>query len=91
MINHDFRKVKNISKDMENVYKDYYLRNTFKFFNKWRFTENDLGTIFTKENEEYVLIGQVTDSKFFFKKEDDDTRWFIDGNFLIENFSRKGG
>ena len=89
MINSNLRRVKNISKEMELGYKNYFIRNASKFFKKWEFKEDDLGIIFIKENEEYVLIGQVTDSKFYLKNTTDDSRWFVDGDYLMKEFERK--
>lgn len=89
MINRDFRKVKNISKEMEEYYVKYFIRNAGKFFSKWRFTENDLNTTFSKEGEEYALIGQSTDAQFVLKKTDDESKWFVSGDFLAKEFERK--
>lgn len=89
MINRDFRKVKNISKEMEEYYSNYFIRNTDKFFSKWRFTENDLNSVFLMEGQEYLLIGQSTDSHFLLKKKDDESKWFVSGDFLAKEFERK--
>jgi hypothetical protein len=89
MQNKNFRKVKNISSDMEENYKKYFYRNTSKFFSKWRFNENDMGSIFTRDDEDYELIGQVSDATFFFKKMDDESRWFVHGDVIRDEFNKR--
>ena len=89
MLNKNFRKVRNISTDMEESYRKYFFRNTSKFFSKWRFNESDMDSLFTKEGEDFQLIGQVSDVVFFFKKLEDDSRWFIHGDVLKEEFVKK--
>jgi hypothetical protein len=89
MLNRNFRKVRNISSDMEESYRKYFFRNTSKFFSKWKFTENDIDTIFTREGEDYQLIGQVSDVMLFFKKIEDDSRWFVHGDVMKDEFVKK--
>lgn len=89
MIDKNFRKVKNISKDLEEHYLKYYLRNTGKFFSKWGYKEKDLSSTFIKENEEFSIIGQVSETLFILKNSKDESRWFVSGDFLSTEFSRK--
>jgi len=89
MINRDFRKVKNISKELLDYYQKYYERNATKFFSKWDYKANAIGSIFIKEDEEFSLIGQVSDATFLLKKPLDESIYFVDGNFLSKEFIRK--
>jgi len=89
MIDRNFRKVKNISKDLEEHYKKYYLRNVGKFFCKWGYKEKDLSSTFIRENEEFSIIGQVSETLFILKNNGDESRWFASGEFLASEFSRK--
>lgn len=89
MTDRNFRKVKNISKDMEENYRKYFSRNTSKFFSKWKFTDQDLDEVFLNESEEFQLIGQISDTIFFFKKNEDDSRWFVHGDIVRDSFSKK--
>lgn len=74
---------------MEETYKKYFERNTSKFFYKWKFTDQDLGKMFIKDGEEFELIGQVSEALFFFRKINDDSRWFVHGDLIKEQFSIK--
>lgn len=89
MINRDFRKVKNISNDLLDYYKKYYERNATKFFSKWDYKTNAIGSIFIKESEEFSLIGQVSDGTFLLRKPEDESMYFVDGNFLSKEFVKK--
>jgi len=89
MINKDFRKVKNISKELLDYYQKYYERNATKFFSKWDYKTNAIGSIFIKENEEFSLIGQVSDATFLLRKPLDESIYFVDGNFLSKEFTKK--
>jgi hypothetical protein len=86
MGNRDFRKVKNISKDLEQTYVNYFNRNISKFFTKWRFSSDDLDKKFLIENEEFKLKGQVADAIFFIEKIEDGSKWFINGDLLKSYF-----
>ena len=85
----DFRKAKNISKELEKYYREYYERNTSKFIGKWRITMEDLDSIFTNLGVEYQLIGQVSDNTFILNKVDDETKWFITGSVFFQDFEKK--
>ena len=89
MTDRNFRKVKNISKDLEEHYRKYFLRNAGKFFSKWGYKEKDLTSTFVRENEEFSIIGQVSEALFILKKNDDESRWFVSGDFFSGEFSRK--
>ena len=89
MSDRNFRKVKNISKDLQETYVKYFHRNTSKFFSKWRFSDEDLNKIFLKENEEYELKGQVNETTFLFHKLSEDTLWFVHGDIIRDEFSKK--
>lgn len=89
MADRNFRKVKNISKDLEDHYGKYFLRNANKFFSKWGYKDTDLNSVFMKENEEFTLLGQVSEALFIMKKNEDDSRWFVSGDLLSSQFSRK--
>ena len=89
MADRNFRKVKNISKDLEEHYRKYYIRNAGKFFSKWGYKEKDLSSTFIRENEEFTIIGQVNEALFILKNNGDESRWFASGDFLSSEFSRK--
>lgn len=89
MTDKDFRKVKNISSDLETHYRDYFARNATKFIWKWNLKMEDLGAIWISESYEYTMLGQVSERTFFLKRNDDDSRWFVSGEKLVKNFSRK--
>lgn len=85
----DFRKVKNISTDLEKYYRNYYERNCSKFIGKWKLIIEDLDQTFIYEGQEYSFIGQVSDNTFILNKKDDQTKWFISGAILFQEFERK--
>jgi hypothetical protein len=89
MIDKNYRRVKNISKELEEYYVEYFRRNTTKFFWKWGYKDTDLGSIFIKENEEYSLLGQVNETTFLMKRLDDESRFFVSGDFLKDQFKGK--
>lgn len=86
MGNRDFRKVKNISKELEETYVNYFNRNISKFFTKWRFSSEDLGKEFLIESDEFKLKGQVSDTIFIVEKSEDSSKWFINGDLLKSYF-----
>lgn len=89
MTDKDFRKVKNINSDLETYYRDYFARNATKFIWKWNLKMEDLGATWISESYEYTMLGQVSERTFLLKRNDDDSRWFVSGEKLVKNFSRK--
>lgn len=89
MIDKDFRKVKNISEDLEKYYLKYFERNATKFIWKWNLKMSDLEETWVNENEDYKIIGQVSEQTFILKKEDD-SKWFVSGSKLFRDFHKKG-
>lgn len=91
MTDKDFRKVKNISSDLEIYYQKYFERNATKFIWKWNLKMDDLEKTWINEGSEYSIIGQVSEHTFILKKKEDDSRWFVSGARFVKDFSEKGG
>jgi hypothetical protein len=89
MTDKEFRKVKNISSDLEEYYRKYFERNATKFIWKWNLKMEDLESIWISEGCEYSIIGQVSEHTFILKNNGDDSRWFVSGAKFIKDFSRK--
>lgn len=85
----NFRKVKNIGKDLQKHYRGYFERNASKFIWKWEYEMEDLDKIFINNNHEYTLIGQVSERTFLLSKNEDETHWFVEGNVFQNQFTRK--
>lgn len=89
MTDKEFRKVKNISSDLEEHYRKYFERNATKFIWKWDLKMEDLENVWVSEGSEYSIIGQVSEQTFILKKKEDDSKWFVSGAKLVKDFSRK--
>jgi hypothetical protein len=89
MTDRNFRKVKNIEKDLQKYYRDYFERNATKFIWKWPYKMDDLNATFINEGEEYTLIGQISEATFFLKKTEDESHWFVAGHIFQDKFTKK--
>lgn len=89
MKDRNFRKVKNIEKDLQKYYRDYFERNATKFIWKWPYKMSDLDATFVHESEDYTLIGQISEATFFLKKNDDESQWFVAGHIFQDEFTKK--
>jgi hypothetical protein len=89
MKDRNFRRVKNVGKDLQKHYRGYFERNATKFIWKWEYKMADLDAIFINEGEEYTLIGQVSEATFLLNKNDDESQWFVAGHIFQNEFKRK--
>jgi hypothetical protein len=89
MTDKNFRRVKDISPDLEIYYRKYFERNATKFIWKWNLKMADLENTWISEGIEYSIIGQVSEHTFILRRLDEDSKWFVSGEKFVKDFSRK--
>jgi hypothetical protein len=89
MTDRNFRRVKNVEKDLQKHYREYFERNATKFIWKWEYKMDDLGAIFINDEKEYTLIGQVSEATFLLEKKEDESKWFVAGHVFQKEFTKK--
>ena len=74
------RRVKEVSKDLKETYRNYFIRGTEKFISKFGFKKEDLGQIYILPEGEFILIGQVSDKILLMQK--DGSEFYVDCSYF---------
>lgn len=83
------RKLINISDQVKDSYRKYFLRNCSKWISRNNLSEENLDMEFTVNGDQYFMRGQISDKDFFMEKKDSGDLYLVEGSLFVDQAKRK--
>jgi len=83
------RRLINISEQIQDSYKKYFLRNCEKWISRNNLSEENIDREFLIGEDTFVLLGQITDKDFFMSKKITGEFYSVEGKEFISQALKK--
>lgn len=83
------RKLINISEQVRDSYRKYFLRNCSKWISRNNLSEENLDGEFTVNGDPYIMRGQISDKDFLMENKNTGDLYTVEGFLFVDQAKKK--